>query len=340
MRAQFQVLVMPFRLTPTAPEFAVLKRTDAEYWQFVAGGGEDRETPLEAASRETEEELGITSSGRIMPLDSMATVPKECFADVDKWGSDIYVIPEHCFAVEVGDSDITLSREHTEFRWVGYEEARNLLRWDSNRNALWELNERLKGKRPPNKPMSCCTAAIVGLALANRHRSTEQSLPFCRNTMEIKELRQSELNQLLELYRHLHESDDPLPPDDVVKAVWNDIQDDQNDNCFGLFEDGILVSSCVLCIIPNLTRGCKPYGVIENVVTHSDFRRRGFGKAILEHALDHAWRQGCYKVMLLTGQKNEDTYRFYESAGFDRHAKQAFLARPKPAEQAPEADAS
>ncbi len=149
--------------------------------------------------------------------------------------------------------------------------------------------------------------------------------------MEIREIRKSELSQILELYRHLHETDDPLPAPRVLACAWQDMQNDPKLKCFGVFQDGVLVSSCVLCIIPNLTRGCRPYGVIENVVTHSAFRRRGFGKAVLQHALGEAWQQGCYKVMLLTARKNEATYRFYESAGFDRHSKQAFLAKPKPA---------
>jgi GNAT superfamily N-acetyltransferase len=87
------------------------------------------------------------------------------------------------------------------------------------------------------------------------------------------------------------------------------------------------VASCILTVIPNLTRGCAPEGLIENVVTHSDFRRRGFGRAILQRALEEAWRDGCYEAMLLIGRLNEGTFRFYESAGFDRHGKQAFIAR-------------
>lgn len=142
MRAPFQILVIPFRWTATGPEFAVLKRKDADYWQFVAGGGDDRETPAQAAQRETEEEIGIT--GELMRLDSLSTVPKNCFGASDSWGPEVYVIPEHCFAVDVERCPLTLSEEHTELRWVPYERARSLLKWDSNRNALWELNERLK----------------------------------------------------------------------------------------------------------------------------------------------------------------------------------------------------
>ena len=142
MRAPFQVLVIPFRRTPAGPEFAVLKRSDAGYWQFVAGGGEDGEAPVQAAQRETKEEVGI--SGDLTPLDSLSTVPKECFAVADFWSKDVHVVPEYCFAIDVGAREISLSWEHTECRWVDYVEAFGLLKWDSNRNALWELNERLK----------------------------------------------------------------------------------------------------------------------------------------------------------------------------------------------------
>ena len=142
MRAPFQVLVIPFRHTPAGLEFAVLKRSDADYWQFVAGGGKTGETPIQAAQRETQEEVGI--AGEIIQLDSLSTVPKDCFAAAASWGDDVYVIPEHCFAVHAGSRDVCLSQEHHEFRWVPYEQACSLLKWDSNRSALWELNERLK----------------------------------------------------------------------------------------------------------------------------------------------------------------------------------------------------
>ena len=148
----------------------------------------------------------------------------------------------------------------------------------------------------------------------------------------IREIQESELPDLLRLYESLHSSDIPLPDQDVVNNVWSTIQRHPDLIYFGAFVDEALVSTCMLSIIPNLTRGCKPYGVIENVVTNPTFRRQGFGRAVLRHALEHAWSQGCYKVMLLTGRKNEETYRFYESAGFDRHAKQAFLAKPAEAE--------
>jgi len=144
----------------------------------------------------------------------------------------------------------------------------------------------------------------------------------------IRELSKSDLPILMALYRHLHASDDPLPAQDVVQGVWEAIRKNPHHKIFGIFAEDILVSSCTLNVIPNLTRGCRPYGIIENVVTHARFRRKGYGQKVLAHALACAWSLDCYKVMLLSGRKDEGTHRFYESVGFDRAAKQAFLAKP------------
>ncbi len=146
--------------------------------------------------------------------------------------------------------------------------------------------------------------------------------------IEIRQVAASELKALLALYRHLHEADDPLPQDARVQAVWQELLANPRYRYLGGYVNGQLVSSCTLTVIPNLTRACRPYGVIENVVTHADHRGRGHGKAVLAQALAFAWAQDCYKVMLLTGRKDEATFSFYEAAGFDRHGKQAFIAKP------------
>ena len=92
--------------------------------------------------------------------------------------------------------------------------------------------------------------------------------------------------------------------------------------------EGQLATSCTLVIIPNLTRGARPYGLIENVVTHAEYRQRGIGTRLLRHALQIAWEQNCYKVMLLTGRQDEATLRFYEKAGFQRGLKTGVIAKP------------
>lgn len=97
---------------------------------------------------------------------------------------------------------------------------------------------------------------------------------------------------------------------------------------------GVLAASCSLVVVPNLTRGGSPYGLIENVVTHSDFRTRGFGKQLLLAASDAAWQVGCYKVMLMTGSKKPETINFYLAAGFEQ-SKTGFQKRRIPVRAEP-----
>ena len=143
-RAPFQVLVLPFRHSQVGYlEYAVFKRRDGKYWQFIAGGGENTEKPIESAKREALEEAGISPQSEYMVLASCNTVPVEGVTGEFTWGKDVYVIPEYTFGVKCDGATITLSREHTEYRWVSYENAVAILKWDSNKNALWELNARL-----------------------------------------------------------------------------------------------------------------------------------------------------------------------------------------------------
>lgn len=148
-RAPFQVLVYPYRKTRGGQfEYALLKRTDAGCWQGIAGGGEDEEYPLETARRESFEETGISPESDFVQLDTIEFVPITEFRDGHLWGDDIYVIPQYCFGVPTQNNQIVISREHTEFKWFSYEEARQAIKYDGNKTALWELDQRLKGKGP------------------------------------------------------------------------------------------------------------------------------------------------------------------------------------------------
>lgn len=146
--------------------------------------------------------------------------------------------------------------------------------------------------------------------------------------MEIRSLRPDELDALLALYKHLHPDDQPLPARAQVEVVWQSILANPMQHCLGLYSDAHLLASCSISFMANLTRGCRPFALIENVVTHADHRGHGYGQMLLSHALALAWEQGCYKAMLMTSSRDPATLRFYERAGFDRHDKQAFIAKP------------
>ncbi len=140
-RAPFQVLVLPWRRRAGALEVAVFHRADYDVWQFVSGGGEDSESPLEAARREGFEEAAIPHAATYLALDAMAMLPACWFAAWATWPASLLLVPEHAFAVEV--DDVRTSEEHRDVRWCRLRDAMELLRFDSNRIALWELHERL-----------------------------------------------------------------------------------------------------------------------------------------------------------------------------------------------------
>ena len=89
--------------------------------------------------------------------------------------------------------------------------------------------------------------------------------------------------------------------------------------------EGKLMASCVCVIIPNLTRGVRPYAFVENVVTHADYRKRGYATSCLDLAKQIARETNCYKMMLLTGFKEESTLNFYRNAGYNSSDKTAFI---------------
>jgi dihydroneopterin triphosphate diphosphatase len=138
---------MPFRkLKGGDPLYALFRRADCRLWQGIAGGGQSNESPLESARREAFEEGGIPLNSSYFALDSLSTIPVVNICGF-KWGPNVLVIPEHSFGVEVNSPEISLSTEHTEYRWVPYAAAYRLLEWDSNKNALWELDTRIKTRK-------------------------------------------------------------------------------------------------------------------------------------------------------------------------------------------------
>lgn len=140
----------------------------------------------------------------------------------------------------------------------------------------------------------------------------------------IREINENDFEGLMRLYMQLHGN--PFPDrDDKVDEVWQNILKDKNHHIIVAEEDGIIVSSCVCVIIPNLTRGQRPYAFIENVITHEDYRRRGLAAACLKVAGDIARKENCYKMMLLTGAKEEGTLEFYRKCGYNSNDKTAFI---------------
>jgi dATP pyrophosphohydrolase len=120
-----------FRETKNGIEFLIMKRADSQFypglWQMVTGKINSEEKAFEAALREIKEETGL------IPLQLWVAPTINSFYEPQ----DEYICLLPVFAAKVGSgSEITISDEHTEFKWLGKEKAKELLAWPGQREAV------------------------------------------------------------------------------------------------------------------------------------------------------------------------------------------------------------
>lgn len=145
MRLPKQVLIIPYRIKDENVQFCIFKRKDLEFWQWISGGVEDfDENIYAAAKREIFEETGVDSNLELTQLECITKIPVVNIVKEFRWGNDIFYADEYSFSVKFDNIDIVLSDEHSLYSWMSFEEAKKLLKYDSNKSALWELNEKIK----------------------------------------------------------------------------------------------------------------------------------------------------------------------------------------------------
>lgn len=138
--------MLPYKKVDGKILYCIFKRSDIDVWQFIAGGGEEEDAALlVSAKREAKEEANIFDTEKYSALETQCSISTECFKKARlMWGETCLVIPEYSFAVEITDSEIMISTEHTEFEWTDYNTAVQKLKYDSNKVALWELDNKIR----------------------------------------------------------------------------------------------------------------------------------------------------------------------------------------------------
>lgn len=118
-------------------KYLIMKRSmsdssDPGCWDLPGGGIRYREKPLDAARREAKEEAGLQVS---------------VTGIIDMWGKmfeGTWSI-ESLVAADYIGGNVTLSHEHTEYKWVTKEELVNVDPKGENLSALFNINESLIG---------------------------------------------------------------------------------------------------------------------------------------------------------------------------------------------------
>ena len=143
--------------------------------------------------------------------------------------------------------------------------------------------------------------------------------------MEIRLAYQNDFIQIAGLMAQLNPGDPALSEKDL--NVFYEILNSNHLKLLVAEENGKLVGSCYLNIILNLTRGTRPYSVIENVITDENHRKKGIGIALVNKAIEISKTNRCYKIMLMSGRKDESVRAFYKKCGFSDDQKQAYILR-------------
>lgn len=92
-------------------------------------------------------------------------------------------------------------------------------------------------------------------------------------------------------------------------------------------DDGARIgATCMLVTSPNLLRGGRRHGFLENVLSHPELRGQGHGRAVVEAALAHAWSVDCHHVLMQSGRADPKVHQFYERLGFKPGLRTAYVA--------------
>ena len=144
----------------------------------------------------------------------------------------------------------------------------------------------------------------------------------------VRDARPTELPRLLTLFQQLSEGG--AQPEDHVRAVSQrhraalaELLGDPRCHLIVLEAGRQVRGCCVLYVLPNLSHGGAPFGLVENVIVDEPDRGRGYGKLLMAEVVRRAKEAGCYKVTLTSNLRRAAAHRFYERLGF-QHTHKGF----------------
>lgn len=142
--------------------------------------------------------------------------------------------------------------------------------------------------------------------------------------IEISRVVDKDLPGLIELYKQLNPNAPSL--ENMQQALARN-QDNPQQLALAARVDGQIVGSLMIVTCEMLFGQCKSFMVIEDVVVDSQHRRTGIGRALMQHAEEHALANNCSYIMLTTEADRPDAQRFYRSMGYQSEKYCAFQKR-------------
>jgi GNAT superfamily N-acetyltransferase len=138
----------------------------------------------------------------------------------------------------------------------------------------------------------------------------------------IRQAAEKDITALLELYKQLS-----FEPDKYQKAteaecrqVLKQMKQYPDTELLVAEDEGKVVGTTFLAILPGFAHGTKPFAVIEYVVVDEKVRSKGIGKALMESCKERAKAAGAYKIMLASSKQRTRAHKFYREIGFKEDA--------------------
>jgi GNAT superfamily N-acetyltransferase len=127
----------------------------------------------------------------------------------------------------------------------------------------------------------------------------------------------ADIPQLVELLGILFTQEHELDPDPGKqrRALQIILSDDSRARIYVARDEGKVIAMAALHFTTSTAEGGK-VAWFEDCIVRPEHRRKGIGKALLEHVIAQARAEGALRVMLLTDGDNHSAQALYRKSGF------------------------
>jgi GNAT superfamily N-acetyltransferase len=101
-------------------------------------------------------------------------------------------------------------------------------------------------------------------------------------------------------------------------ALWQQVKDDTRQQVLVGEQDGEIVGTVTLILVPNLGHQGKPWAAVDNVVVSGGRRGQGLGTALMSEVSRIAHSHGCYKIVLTSNLVRQRAHQFYRRLGWQQ----------------------
>ena len=138
----------------------------------------------------------------------------------------------------------------------------------------------------------------------------------------IRTATEKDIPRLLELYQQLsfNPGDYKKAPLEDCRKVFATMSKVPGYSLLVAEENGEVIGTTVLAILPGMAHGTSSFAVVENVVVDERRRSKGIGGQLMKYCMKLAKEAGCYKIMLTSDKRRDRAHKFYRSLGFEASA--------------------